>query len=63
MSKKKQEEEEHYLSTFLGSLVLTIIAHYLIFSKIEMHPTLHVLIALILFWAIMAIVGIIREKQ
>ena len=40
------------------SLVLTIVVHYLLLSKIAMHPTLHALIGIIIFF----IIGLITFK-
>jgi hypothetical protein len=58
-----RKQKENYFSTFISSLVLTIVIHFFVFSKIEMHSTLHVLIALILFWALMTVIGILRNRK
>ena len=42
---------------------LTVIIHYFIFSKIEMHPTLHALIGAFLLFIILGITMLILEKK
>ena len=60
---KKEEKEENYFQTFVLSLIATLIIHFLLLSKVEMHPTLHVLIALCFFIVIMGIIILIKEKR
>ncbi len=47
------------------ALPLAIILHYLIFSKVNMHPTLHAFIGILLFFIILgtAIVFLGKKKK
>ena len=49
--------------SILVSLPLTIIIHYLLFSKLNLHPTIHAFIGAIMFFLIVGTFILIFEKK
>ncbi len=58
----KNDDKKYYASAVI-SIVLTIILHYLLFSRVDMHPTLHVFIGILIFFVIMGITALSLKKK
>lgn len=48
---------------FLISFIITLAIHYFLFSRIVMHPTLHVTIGIVLFFAIFGFILLLMKKR
>jgi len=49
------KEGNKYILNFTLSIIATLITHYLLISKIALHPTVHSFISLIILWIFLAI--------
>jgi len=63
ISKKKEVKEPNYLLFYLVSVLIALVAHYFLFSKTNLHPTLQVFISFLIFSASMGIITLIGEKK
>ena len=57
------KKEPNYVLRFVISISIVLLIHYFLISRFNIHPTLHVLISLILFWIILAIISFIPVKK
>lgn len=55
-------KEPNYFLVFFGGMILTLILHYFLISRFNLHPTLHVFISLVMFWLLMAIISMIQAS-
>ena len=58
-----KKEEKRYLWVFLLSLISTILIHYFLISNLNLHPTIHVIISLIILWIFLAIFALTIERR
>ncbi len=58
----KKTKEPNYLLNYALSLIITIGLDYFIFSKIDVHPTIHLAIGFFIFTITIALISGISEK-
>jgi cobalamin biosynthesis protein CobD/CbiB len=58
----KKEDCGMFLAFFV-SIGLTLLIHYFLISRFDLHPTLHVFISLIILWFILTITALINERK
>lgn len=56
-------KEPNYSLMFVLGVAIVLILHYFIISKFSLHPTLHVFISFILFWAWFTIIAMLPKKN
>ncbi|MBS3073900.1 hypothetical protein J4447_00420 [Candidatus Pacearchaeota archaeon] len=61
MAKKIEKKKESWLSFIIG-IPLSLIIHYFTFAKLNIHPTWHLVIGLILFMATSTVIAMIVKK-
>lgn len=59
----KKAKEPNYILMFILGIIIVLIIHYSIISKFSLHPTLHVFISFILFWAWFTIIAMFHRKS
>jgi hypothetical protein len=57
------KEEKSYGISALIAIIGSIIIHYLFISKIDLHPTLHVTIGILMFFVIMGALSLILSNK
>ena len=57
-----KEDKSYGISTLIA-ITVSILIHYLFISKIDLHPTLHVTIGILMFFVIMGALGLILSNK
>ena len=59
---KKKDPEGYYAVSSSITVLIVLVIHYILLSKINLHPTLHVAIGLFLFYIFVVLTSGILKK-
>jgi len=63
ISKNKEVKEPNYILFYLISMIISLIAHYFLLSKTNLHPTLQVFISLLIFTLFLGGISMLDERK